>query len=56
MIIIDVETTGPDPKKHSIVSVGAIDFLNPANQFYQESRVYTDAEIRKALLVQVFKT
>ncbi len=45
MIIVDVEMTGLDPKKHSIVSIGALDFYNPNNQFYQECRIWEGAEI-----------
>ena len=36
MIIVDVETTGIDPEKHSIVSIGAVDFSNPSNEFYMK--------------------
>ncbi len=50
MIIVDVETTGIDPKKNSIVSIGALDFLNPENQFYQECRIWDGAEIIKEAL------
>ncbi|MBS3168821.1 3'-5' exonuclease [Candidatus Woesearchaeota archaeon] len=45
MIIVDVETTGFDSKKHSIVSIGAIDLENPNNQFYIENQIYDEAEI-----------
>lgn len=50
MIILDTETTGTDPTKHSIVSIGAVDFFNPANQFYQECRMWKGAEILKEAL------
>ncbi len=50
MIIVDVETTGLNPKRHSIVSIGAIDFSNPENQFYQECRIWDGAEISKEAL------
>lgn len=50
MIIVDVETTGPNPQKHSIISIGAVDFLNPENQFYQECRIWDGAEILKEAL------
>ncbi len=50
MIVVDIETTGLDIKKHSIVSIGAVDFLNSANQFYQECRIYDGAEITKEAL------
>src|SRR3989344_1162718 len=45
MIIVDVETTGLDPIKNSIVSIGAIAFSKPENQFYQECRIFEGAEI-----------
>jgi DNA polymerase III epsilon subunit-like protein len=55
MIVVDVETTGLDPKRHSIVSIGAIDFFNPANQFYQECRIFEGAEITpEALAINGF--
>jgi DNA polymerase-3 subunit epsilon len=50
MIIVDVETTGTDPKKHSILSIGALDFSNPQNQFYQECRIFKGAKIDKEAL------
>ena len=45
MIVVDVETTGLDPKKHSIVSIGAVDFSKPENQFYQECRIWDGAKV-----------
>lgn len=36
MIVIDIETSGLDPVKHSILSIGAIDMNNPTNKFYGE--------------------
>ncbi len=50
MIVVDVETTGLDPRKHSIVSVGAVDFSNPKNQFYQECRIWDGAEVAQEAL------
>ena len=50
MIIVDVETTGIDPKKDSIVSIGAVDFLNPKNQFYRECRIWEGANVSKIAL------
>lgn len=40
MIVLDVETTGVDPQRHSIVSIGALDFLEPKNNFYQECKIW----------------
>ncbi len=45
MIVIDVETTGVDEVKHSILSVGAVDFEHPERQFYEECRAYDGAHI-----------
>jgi DNA polymerase III epsilon subunit-like protein len=39
MIVIDIETTGEIPWLHSILSIGAVDFSNPENQFYGECRM-----------------
>lgn len=50
MIVLDVETTGVDFKKNSIVSIGALDFFSPLNQFYTECRVFEDAEISEQAL------
>ncbi|MFZ2038790.1 MAG: 3'-5' exonuclease [Minisyncoccia bacterium] len=45
MIIVDVEASGLDPHKNSVLSVGAIDFEHPEIQFYSECRVWDGAEI-----------
>ncbi len=45
MIVVDVETTGSNPYKHSIVSIGAVEFENTDNQFYEECRIFDGAEI-----------
>jgi len=45
MIILDIEASGVDPAKNSMVSLGAIDFDNPNNQFYDECRVWDGAHI-----------
>jgi len=50
MIVIDVETSGIDPKKNSIVSIGAIDFPNPKNSFYAECRIWNGSEINSEAL------
>ncbi len=56
MIVIDVETSGTNPYKHSILSIGAVDFFNPERQFYQECQIEKDKEYtEEALNVNGFK-
>ena len=45
MIVVDVETTGTDPSRHSIVSIGAVDFGEPSRQFYRECRPWDGAAV-----------
>ncbi|MEK7613881.1 MAG: 3'-5' exonuclease [Patescibacteria group bacterium] len=45
MIVLDIEASGTDPHKHSIVSIGALDFDNPDNHFYDECQVWEGAHI-----------
>lgn len=45
MLVVDVEATGIEPWKHSMVSVGALDLKNPTNRFYEECRVWDGAHI-----------
>lgn len=45
MIVIDVETLGHDPKKHALLSIGAVEFENPSNQFYGECRAWEGSEV-----------
>lgn len=40
MLIIDTECSGLRPDRHSILSIGALDFRNPSNRFYGECRVW----------------
>ena len=55
MIVIDVEATGIDEIKHSILSIGALDFDNPENQFYEECRAFEGAHIMdEALAINGF--
>ncbi len=52
MIILDVETTGTEPNKHSLVSIGAIEFENPSNRFHAECRAFEGAKVMaESLLV-----
>lgn len=55
MIILDVEASGVEAHKHSIVSVGALDFADPTNRLYEECRVWDGAHIMdEALAVNGF--
>ncbi|MCD6495745.1 MAG: 3'-5' exonuclease [Candidatus Aenigmarchaeota archaeon] len=50
MIVVDLETTGMDPERNSIVSIGALDFDNPENTFYGECRMDEGAEVSNIAL------
>lgn len=50
MLIVDVEATGVDAKLCSLLSVGAIDFDNPKNEFYMECRAFAGAHVEKEAL------
>lgn len=55
MIIVDIETSGLDPKIHGILSIGAVDFENAENKFYGECRLKEGAKVDlKALEVNGF--
>ncbi len=43
MIVTDIETTGFDPIKCSILSIGAINFDDPSQQFFEECRAFDGA-------------
>jgi len=45
MLILDIEASGLNREKHSIVSLGALDLENPSNRFYAECRVWEGAHI-----------
>lgn len=45
MIIVDVEASGTEHNKHSIVSVGALDLAKPDYRFYMECRIWEGAHI-----------
>ncbi len=45
MIIVDVEASGVNYEKHSILSVGALDLEQPELRFYRECRVWDGAHI-----------
>lgn len=50
MIILDVEASGTEYVKHSIVSIGALDFTNPSNRLYEECRIWDGAHIMEGAL------
>lgn len=50
MIVVDIEASGTEPHIHSIVSIGAIDFNNPTNRFYEECRMWSGAKIMDGAL------
>jgi DNA polymerase III epsilon subunit-like protein len=50
MIVVDVEMSGVNPEKNSIVSIGAVDFEMPERRFYEECRVWDGAHISEEAL------
>jgi DNA polymerase III epsilon subunit-like protein len=50
MIVLDIEASGTEPWKHSIVSIGALDFANTKNRFYGECRIWDGAHIMDGAL------
>jgi DNA polymerase III epsilon subunit-like protein len=50
MIVLDVEMSGLDSQKHSILSIGALDLADPTNQFYEECRMWEGGEFEEAAL------
>ena len=45
-----MEASGLNPQKHSVLSVGAIDFDHPEIQFYSECRIWDGAHIDDSAL------
>lgn len=45
MLVIDIEASGVNYAKNSIVSIGALDFDHPENRFYGECRIWEGAHI-----------
>lgn len=50
MLVIDVEASGTEAHKHSIVSLGALDLTNPENRFYEECRIWDGAHVMEGAL------
>ena len=51
MLIIDIEATGTNAQKHSILSIGALDLQNPTNRFYGECQIWPGAHVMDEALV-----
>lgn len=45
MLVLDIEASGTNYEKHSIVSLGALDFDHPENRLYLECRIWEGAHI-----------
>lgn len=47
---VDVETTGTNPQKHALLSVGVVSIDNPTKTFYEECQIWDGAEIELGAL------
>jgi len=50
MLVLDIESSGTNPWRHSILSIGAVDFLKPSRTFYEECKIWDGAHIDKEAL------
>jgi len=50
MLLVDIEASGTNYQKHSIVSIGAVDFDNPENRFYEECKIWDGAHVMDGAL------
>jgi len=50
MLVLDIEASGTEYHKHSIVSIGAVDFNNPDRRFYAECQIWPEAHIMEGAL------
>lgn len=50
MIIVDVEASGTNYAKHSLVSIGALSPEDPTDRFYKECRIWDGAHIMDGAL------
>lgn len=50
MIVVDIEASGVNYVKHSIVSIGGLDLANPENRFYGECRIWDGAHFMEEAL------
>jgi len=51
MLILDIEASGTNYEKHSIVSIGAFDLANPDQRFYGECQIWDGAHVMDDALV-----
>jgi DNA polymerase III epsilon subunit-like protein len=57
MIVVDIECSGPFPiAKYGIWQIGAIDLLNPNNQFLQEGKIDSKDETEPSALMVTGKS
>jgi len=45
MIVVDIEASGTNPEKHSIIAIGAIDTLDISRVFNEECQIFEGAHI-----------
>jgi DNA polymerase III epsilon subunit-like protein len=50
MLILDIEASGTNYEKHSIVSIGAVDFNDPTRRFYEECKIWDGAHVMDGAL------
>ncbi len=50
MLILDIEASGTNYDKHSIVSIGAVSFEDPAKRFYGECKIWEGAHVMDGAL------
>jgi len=50
MIVVDVETGGLDPIRNSLLSIGAVEYEDPTNEFYVELEPLAGTEIHPKVL------
>lgn len=50
MIVVDVEASGTNYQKHSLVSIGALSLYEPEKRFYQECHIFEGAHIMDGAL------
>jgi DNA polymerase III epsilon subunit-like protein len=50
LIVVDVETTGLDPERHQIISIGAVNFADPREPYYGECRLSPGSEVSEEAL------